>query len=559
MKTLQILLTTLVVTFLTACGGGGGGGGGTSGGAGTISGTAVKGPVGGATVTAYAITNGAKGAQIASGTTATNGNFSLSMGSYSGPVMLQVSGGSYTDEATSATMMMGSNVMTAVLQNVTAGQTLSGIQITPLTAMAQVWAQNMTGGMTAANISTANTGVGNYCNVSNILSVQPMDPTALNSGGTATQDMKDYGMCLAAMSKYASSQGVNPSSGIVTAMMNDASDGMMDGKMMGGGSVMMGGMGNMPSSAGTSGLASAMTNFINSSANQSGVTTTMMNTLIQKLNTFNGALAGGGTSGGAGMISGTAVKGPVGGATVTAYAITNGAKGAQIATGTTATNGNFNLSMGSYSGPVMLQMSGGSYTDEATSTTMMMGTNVMTAVLTSMSAGSTISGIQITPLTSMAQVMAQNMANGMTDTNISTANTGVGSYCNVSNILTVQPMNPTVLNSGGTATQDMKDYGMCLAAMSQYAKTLNMPASSGLVTMMMNDASDGIMDGKMGNTAIPMSMGGMMGGGTMSPTAGTSGLATAMTNFINSSANQSGVTTTMMNTLIQKLNTSGAL
>ena len=36
---------------------------------GTMSGTAVKGPVAGATVTAYGITNGIMGAQLASGTT----------------------------------------------------------------------------------------------------------------------------------------------------------------------------------------------------------------------------------------------------------------------------------------------------------------------------------------------------------------------------------------------------------------------------------------------------------------------------------------------------------
>ena len=59
---------------LTACGGGGGGGGGSGSVTppppppvtGTVSGTAVKGPVNGGTMTAYALSNGAMGAKIAS-------------------------------------------------------------------------------------------------------------------------------------------------------------------------------------------------------------------------------------------------------------------------------------------------------------------------------------------------------------------------------------------------------------------------------------------------------------------------------------------------------------
>ena len=109
---------------LTACGGGGGGGGGSGSVTppppppvtGTVSGTAVKGPVNGGTMTAYALSNGAMGAKIASATTNADGTFSLAMGSYAGPVMLQMTGGTYTDEATGATMqLMAGDTMTALL------------------------------------------------------------------------------------------------------------------------------------------------------------------------------------------------------------------------------------------------------------------------------------------------------------------------------------------------------------------------------------------------------------------------------------------------------------
>lgn len=71
--------------------------------------------------------------------------------------------------------MFAGDVMTKVIPSVMSGSTMAGIQITPLTSMAQTRALNMTGGMTAANISAANTAVGNYFLVSDILLTQPMD------------------------------------------------------------------------------------------------------------------------------------------------------------------------------------------------------------------------------------------------------------------------------------------------------------------------------------------------------------------------------------------------
>jgi len=259
-----------------------------------------------------------------------------------------------------------------------------------------------------------------------------------------------------------------------------------------------------------------------------------------------------------GVISGTAVKGPVSGATVKAYAINNGLMGAQIGTGTTDAQGDFTVSIGAYSGPVMLGMSGGTYTDEATgaSVTMQSG-DIMTGMIPEAIAGAVMSGVQITPLTSMAQAMAQAMSGGMTAANIAAANTAMGNYFSVSDILYTHPMNPLTSGSGSGATQDMRNYGMVLAAMSQYANTIGMPFSSGMVTAMMNDASDGIMNGMMGNTQIMMGdMGGMMGNNPLSANAGTSDLASAMTAFMGSSMNKSGLTIADMQSLHNRMSTS---
>jgi hypothetical protein len=255
-------------------------------------------------------------------------------------------------------------------------------------------------------------------------------------------------------------------------------------------------------------------------------------------------------------MSGNVVKGPVSGATVKAFAVTGGTMGSQVASATTDVNGAFTMSMGDYAGPVMIQMSGGTYTDEATGSPMAMGTgDMMTAVLPSVVAGSAVTGVAVTPLTAMAQAMAQQMAGGLTVANISAANTAVGNYFMVGDILHTQPINPLVVGSATGASQAMMNYGMTLAAMSQYAKTVGMPSSSGIVTAMMNDAADGMMDGRSGSTQVSMG-GGMMGGGMMQADAGRTGLATAMTDFMNSSLNKSGVAPTSMTTLMQQLRTS---
>ncbi len=261
-----------------------------------------------------------------------------------------------------------------------------------------------------------------------------------------------------------------------------------------------------------------------------------------------------------GTISGTAIKGSVADATITAFSINvDGTKGKPIGTGQTDEQGNFSILVGNHSGSVLMEMTGGHYMDEATGKDMdVFQGDIMTCAMLFMTAGSTMSGIQITPLTSMAQNMARNMSGGMIDVNITDANNAIGRYFDVNDILHTQPMDPTIDGSGIGADQHMMNYGMTIAAMSQYAQMVGMPNSSGIVTNMMNDASDWIMNGMMGESQIMMG-GGMMGGTMMPPNAGTSGLASAMMDFIQSQMNKSGVAVQEMDILINKLNTTSGI
>lgn len=332
--------------LLTACGGGGGGltlsdvG---SGGTGFISGNVTAGPVSGANVVAYAVMAGQMGAQIGNVTTDNSGNFNMNVGAYAGSVMLQVNGGSYTDEATGLVMPLAAgDVMTAMMPAIAAGSNNAGIQITPLTAMAQAMARHMSGGMTDTNIVAANLAIGNQFSVSDVLHIKPMNPLVSGSGASASQDAQNYGMTLAAMSKYAQTLGLSSSSSIVTAMMNDASDGVFDGKASGN-TIQMGGMSAsmmLPATAGTSGMSAAMNAFMYSAQNKSGVVTT---DLMNKLSGATGKIQSSIPVTTTVMLSGTAFNRAVSTGTVSAYAINAGILGVQIASAAVDAQGNFTM------------------------------------------------------------------------------------------------------------------------------------------------------------------------------------------------------------------------
>lgn len=267
-----------------------------------------------------------------------------------------------------------------------------------------------------------------------------------------------------------------------------------------------------------------------------------------------GGAADGPVAPAAASISGNAVKGPVQGATITAYALSGGAMGAMLGSATTDSQGAFTLPLSGSAGAMMLRMTGGSYVDEATGATVTMGPGqVMTTVLSSLPGGTAT--VQVTPLTAMAQAMAAGMPGGMTAANIDAANAAVGAYFMVGDIVHTPVMNPLVAGSGANATPAMANYGAMLAAMSQYAKGVGMP-SADFVGAMMQDAADGVLDGKAGTTAISMG-GGMMGAGMMQASAGAAGLAGAMADFMNSGANRSGVTSASMQQLMQQMSASG--
>jgi hypothetical protein len=275
------------------------------------------------------------------------------------------------------------------------------------------------------------------------------------------------------------------------------------------------------------------------------------------------AAAGSGTTppAGSGTVAGTAFMGGMRSGTVAAYGVAGGMTGGLLGTSSVDASGRFSIPIGGYAGVVMLQMVGGTFMDEATGTAMTMQPgDVVTGCVPGVAAGAATTGVQLTPLTSMAQARARAMAGGMTAANVAAANAGMGAYFDVGDVVLTPPMDPAVAGAGAGADPGARNYGMAIAAMSQYAQAIGMTvSSSAMFTAMARDASDGTMDGMTNGTPISMGgmgtggMGGMMGGTSMPANAGTSGLASAMTAFVGSSRNASGVPLTAVQTLVDRL------
>ncbi len=227
-KVFALLIIALAVTSLTACGGGGGGGsspssstGSTSGGSNTptistiISGVASKGPIAGGNVSIYAITNGQMGNLLASTTTGQDGSFTANMGSYTSAMLVQVTGGSYMDEATGKTVQMGSMVLRTALSNAAGNVTVA---VTPLTETAVQYMGNV---MTTDMITLANTMMATEFGVNDIVHTMPMNVTS--STGAGNNSSTYYGLMLAAMSQMSASGNTS-----IPAMMSTIANSLKD-------------------------------------------------------------------------------------------------------------------------------------------------------------------------------------------------------------------------------------------------------------------------------------------------------------------------------------------
>ena len=193
------VMTVAAAAVLVACGGGGGESASNSG---TISGVASKGPLNGATVCAYAIVANIKSSTLGTcATNITNGNYSIDIGSYTGPVLFEATGGTYKDEATGLTASL-SAPLHSILAN--ASGSASNVAVTPLTELAYQDAASVAAGLTMARIQSAIAKVQANFGVTDIVNTLPVDALNIPAGATAAQ--KTYALALATVSHYQHSQ-----------------------------------------------------------------------------------------------------------------------------------------------------------------------------------------------------------------------------------------------------------------------------------------------------------------------------------------------------------------
>ena len=207
---------------LAACGGGGSNSGffntGAFGGvSNSISGVVSKGLVSGAQVCAYSVNGGVVASQIESCvTTDSSGHYTVNLGTYIGPVLLQATHGSYTDEASGQTVDLDTATATPAstaasrnngLRSMVANSAgINQVAITALTEIAYQIANNQAGQLSVSNIQNAITSVQNNFGVTDIVQTMPVDglsQTALAGAGTVAQR---YNLALASVSQYLTAQ-----------------------------------------------------------------------------------------------------------------------------------------------------------------------------------------------------------------------------------------------------------------------------------------------------------------------------------------------------------------
>lgn len=152
----------------------------------TVSGSAVKGPVDGATVT---IKKASDGTVVATTKTGVGGAYTVSV-PFQGDVIVEITGGTYTDEATNVTTPL-SAPMKSVLN--VSGTAVTGV-VTPLTTMAFTTSFPTGTGVTSAAFKTAAN------NLATQFQLNGVDLTTTTPVVTGTTNA--YGNALRAVSQY---------------------------------------------------------------------------------------------------------------------------------------------------------------------------------------------------------------------------------------------------------------------------------------------------------------------------------------------------------------------
>lgn len=239
MKIRQLYFATIVLV-LVACGGGSSSGLPPVRPISPVTGNAVAAEIQNAQVTVYVLDRTGKGAILGSTVTDAQGFYSLDLQTQSQPVLIEVSGGQYVEEASGIRVELADGQVLRAVARYQSGQPMA-VMVTPLTQLAAGLAQYR-----IATGVTPETAVDSaLADVSTLLGVQvdkvlPHNITDSTSTTTVLTPPYTYGFLLAAISSFTqqiSQLNSVPSHTVYTSvtlaqnMYNDiVSDGLLDGR-----------------------------------------------------------------------------------------------------------------------------------------------------------------------------------------------------------------------------------------------------------------------------------------------------------------------------------------
>lgn len=242
-------------------------------------------------------------------------------------------------------------------------------------------------------------------------------------------------------------------------------------------------------------------------------------------------------------VSGAAVKGYVGSAKVDIYQYNeNGEKGILLASTTTDSKGNYSALV-NYRGPVEVVVSNGTYTDEASGSTVNLQEKELRAILMVKNEQGKAA---VTALTTIAAAYVDAHASAGIETAIHNANLEITQVFGLSGVNLTSDIPADLSFSSNTATQAQIKYGAVQAGLSQYINENNLSADVllSLVKDMGKDFSDGKFDGKVGSVALETTL-------TLTPHKALQGLTIAINNFLQSSRNKSGASSASVEIVIK--------
>lgn len=157
-----------------------------------LNGMVSKGPIRSATVTLFNVSFGAMDAAspLGQGQTGDNGNFSVDIVSSQGPAVVEVTGGSFTDEVSGLSVNLNAPLHTVV--PVVPAESITTVATTPLTELAFRKAKGS--GLTAESISSANASIAATFGLRDIVSTLP-------TPNGETIDQKKYATACGAFSQ----------------------------------------------------------------------------------------------------------------------------------------------------------------------------------------------------------------------------------------------------------------------------------------------------------------------------------------------------------------------